>query len=572
MSRQVHFEVFRRAGAKGGWTLHEVVAERDRAMNMAKEMMTGEKRATGVKVVKETYDDDTGDYLSLKIFEDGATQMKLAPAQEDAPQSPPCFKPDDLYSYHARQTMMRLLADFLARNKVTITELIHRADLLDKLEATGTVYQHAVQKIAVAQAAAGTTPVQQIVKNLNELIDQATQRVYRDQRKGAFPNPRADQFAELAIKLAGQGDAAYLFNGALARSLKDTTGWNEKILALIEILTFAPADGDARTLVLSSIDAVMSEALSASTALHELLGPSENLSEALTRLVELFLGKISAEGGKGGLVALSERFAADELPEARTAIAGRIVAEFKSPKRLRPDSLVEELKALRRLANRVVYGVGKFLSHEDLIAAFTLRSKRLVTQETLSTHIHDCAPDEKIERLLFVEENIIGIENKRQLASFVVPVLSSAAFENFFQDPKVPVLHRLQRLAQLQARVRRASFVDVQQEEISGRLDRLACDVAARAKLFENLEVKNHNAVARATTLLKLAMGGFFTEGALSGRAREIILHCLATPGFLSGYFAGQQGVDNDTAMAALMADLGKAGITAETGLKSIAA
>ena len=108
---------------------------------------------------------------------------------------------------------------------------------------------------------------------------------------------------------------------------------------------------------------------------------------------------------------------------------------------------------------------------------FTLRSKRLVTQETLSNYINDCAPDEKIERLLFVEENIIGIENKRQLASFIQPVMNSAAFENFFHDPKVAVLQRLQRLAQLQARARRASFVDVQQEEIAGRMDRrLACD------------------------------------------------------------------------------------------------
>ncbi|MGZ5920291.1 MAG: hypothetical protein ACXWLJ_01435 [Rhizomicrobium sp.] len=571
MARQVHFEVFRRAGARGGWTLHEVVSERDRALTMAQEMMAGEK-ATGVKVVKETYDDESGDYLSLKIFEDGHNKMKTAPAQEDAPPSLPCFKPDDLYTYHARQTMMRLLGDFLGRNKITITELIHRADMLDKLEATGTLYQHAVQKIAVAQAASGTTPVQKIVKNLNELITQATQRVYRDQRKGLFPNPRADQFAELATKLAGQGDAAYLFNGALARHLRDTQGWNEKVLALLEILPQAPADGEPRALVLSSIDAILAEALSASTALHELIGQAENLAEALTRLVELFLGKSQADSNHGGLTALAARFAADELPEARTAIANRIVAEFKSAKRLRPDSLVEELTALRRLANRVVYGVGKFLSHEDLIAAFTLRSKRLVTQETLSGYIHDCAPDEKIERLLFVEENIIGIENKRQLASFITPVLNSASFESFFQNPKIPLLQRLQRLTQLQGRVRRASFVDVQQQEIASRMDRLACDVAGRAKLFENLGAKNQSPVEKATTLLKLTVGGFFTEGALSGRARDVILSCLATPGFLTGYFAHQPGTDTEAAMAGLMADLDKAGITAETGLKSIAA
>ena len=571
MARQVHFEVFRRAGARGGWTLHEVVSERDRALTMAQEMMAGEK-ATGVKVVKETYDDESGDYLSLKIFEDGHNKMKTAPAQEDAPPSLPCFKPDDLYTYHARQTMMRLLGDFLGRNKITITELIHRADMLDKLEATGTLYQHAVQKIAVAQAASGTTPVQKIVKNLNELITQATQRVYRDQRKGLFPNPRADQFAELAIKLAGQGDAAYLFNGALARHLKEAHGWNDKVLALLEILPLAPAEKEPRALVLSSIDAILAEALSASTALHELIGQAENLAEALTRLVELFLGKSQADSNHGGLTALAARFAADELPEARTAIANRIVAEFKSAKRLRPDSLVEELTALRRLANRVVYGVGKFLSHEDLIAAFTLRSKRLVTQETLSSYIHDCAPDEKIERLLFVEENIIGIENKRQLAGFITPVLNSASFESFFQNPKIPLLQRLQRLTQLQGRVRRASFVDVQQEEIASKMDRLACDVAGRAKLFENLGAKNQSPVEKATTLLKLTVGGFFTEGALSGRARDVILSCLATPGFLTGYFAHQAGTDTEAAMAGLMADLDKAGITAETGLKSIAA
>ena len=571
MARQVHFEVFRRAGARGGWTLHEVVSERDRALTMAQEMMAGEK-ATGVKVVKETYDDESGDYLSLKIFEDGHNKMKTAPAQEDAPPSLPCFKPDDLYTYHARQTMMRLLVEFLGRNKITITELIHRADMLEKLEATGTLYQHAVQKIAVAQAASGTTPVQKIVKNLNELITQATQRVYRDQRKGLFPNPRADQFAELAIKLAGQGDAAYLFNGALARHLKEAHGWNDKVLALLEILPLAPAEKEPRALVLSSIDAILAEALSASTALHELIGQAENLAEALTRLVELFLGKSQADSNHGGLTALAARFAADELPEARTAIANRIVAEFKSAKRLRPDSLVEELTALRRLANRVVYGVGKFLSHEDLIAAFTLRSKRLVTQETLSSYIHDCAPDEKIERLLFVEENIIGIENKRQLASFITPVLNSASFESFFQNPKIPLLQRLQRLTQLQGRVRRASFVDVQQEEIASKMDRLACDVAGRAKLFENLGAKNQSPVEKATTLLKLTVGGFFTEGALSGRARDVILSCLATPGFLTGYFAHQAGTDTEAAMAGLMADLDKAGITAETGLKSIAA
>ncbi|HEX4104598.1 MAG TPA: hypothetical protein VHX92_00050 [Rhizomicrobium sp.] len=568
MAREIHYEVFRRVGARGGWTLHEVMGDRTRALNQAKELMATDQ-ATGVKVIKETYNEESGDYLTLKIFEDGRNEMKESATKEEPPQALPCFKPDDLYSYHSRQTMGRLFVDFLSRNKVTITELIHRADLLEKLEATGTVYQHAVQKIAVAQASSTAVPVQQIMKSLNELATQALQRVYRDQKKGLFPNPHAHQFTELATELAGQGDAAYLFNGALANHLKDAEGWNAKVLTLLQILQKAPAEDAPRALVLSSIDAIMAEILTGSAALHELIGGAENLAEALTCLVELFLGNATG-GNQEGLAPLATRFTVDELPEARTAIAGRIVAEFKSAKGLCPNSLVEELKALRRLANRVVMGIGKYLSHEDLIEAFTLRSKRLVTQESISAYLADCQPDEKLERLLFVEENIIGIENKRQLANFVLPVMSSAAFDNFFQNSKVPALSRLQRLAQLQSRVRRTSFVDVQRDEIAQKLDRLAWDVAARNRLFEGLEAKNRNSVEKVQTLLKLTTSGFFTEGQVMARVRDMVLMCLTTPGFLTSYFAGQPA--SDAGMAALMVELNKVGITDEMGLSLMAA
>ena len=574
MGREIHYEIFKRVGAKGGWTMHDVRSDRESAVAMAQELMAAEK-ATGVKVVKETYNDDTGDFLTLKIFEDGHNQMKVAPAQEDAPHAIPCFKPEDLYSYHARQTMSRLLTDFLSRGKVTITELIHRADMLEKLEATGTVYQHAVQKVAVAQAANTTTPVQQIVKSLNELTTQAFNRVYRDQRKGLFPDPAPEQFAELAAKLAGQGEAAYIFNGALARHLKDATGWDHKVLMLITIMEKPPTEEAPRKLVLSSVDAILAEILGGSAALQDLMGPAENLGQALNQLVNLFLGKLP-EGSKAGLAALTHHFAADDLPEARTAVANRIVAEFKSNKRLCPEFMVEELKTLRSMANRIVMGVGKYLSHEDLIAAFTLRSKRLVANEAMGQHIAEAPIEEKIERILFVEDNIIGAENKRQLSTYIMPVLNSAAFENYFQNPKVPLVQRLQRLAQLQARVRRSGFIDVTREEIAVKMDALAVQMEARGKLFESIEARTTNPVEKAQTLLKLATGGLLTEGQLSNKARELILGYMSKPGFLTGYMAAQSkdgaAPDGEKLMAELMETLGKAGITAETGLKSIAA
>ena len=272
--KEVHYEIFRRQGAKGGWLLHDVSTHRDRAIATASELMASEK-ATGVKVVKETYDADTGDYLSLKIFEDGHTKMKVEPAAEDMPHALPCFKPDDLYSYHARATLTRLLRDFLARHKITITELIHRADCLETLEATGTTYQHAVQKIAVAQAASTTMPVQQIIKTLNDLATKAINRVYRDARRKYFPVVEEGGFGALSEKLAGDGDGSYVFNAALALHLAPARNWSEKLLMLLKVMEEAPADGPGRVLLLSVVDTLIAEILGGSAALHELIGENE---------------------------------------------------------------------------------------------------------------------------------------------------------------------------------------------------------------------------------------------------------------------------------------------------------
>jgi hypothetical protein len=575
MAQNVHFEIFSRRGSKGGWNLVDVRQGREEAIAFAQELMS--ESVTGVKVVKETYNEETGDYLSLKIFEDGHNKVKLPPAQDDVPHALPCFKPDDLYSYHSRKTIARLIPEFLSRNKVTVTELGHRADLLEKLEATGTLLQHAIQKIAVAQAATSTVPVQQIMKSLYELTNKAFHRVYRDVRKERFPVAKRGEFGVLAAKLASQSDGRYLFNAALAAYLKDAPGWDEKVFRLIALMDEAGEDGPGAQLLLSSVDTIIAELLGGSAALHELIGAKENFGAAVASLVTLFLGQEPDPEEAGmGLISLTKRFAADQLPDSRGAIASRITKEFRSNKRLCPESLELEFKVLRRIANAVVTGVGKYLSHDDLVAAFVLRSKRLVTHETLGEYLAgNLMPDVKLERLLFVEENIIGAENKRVLASFVFPIVQGAAFEEYFKSSRTPVIQRLQRLAALGTRLRHSGFQETQRCEMADILDRIACSVEAGSKLFESVEAKECSYVEKANMLLRLFAAECFTEPMLSGRARELMLGYLSRPGFHSGYVAqtAQQGKQTtDDAVAELMGMLEKIGITKETGLNSIAA
>jgi hypothetical protein len=138
------------------------------------------------------------------------------------------------------------------------------------------------------------------------------------------------------------------------------------------------------------------------------------------------------------------------------------------------------------------------------------------------------------------------------------------------------VLSRLQVLASLQARALRSGLQDNQKQEIAALLDRTANEVEKRAKILESIMAGGAGAVDRATKLLKICTGGYLTEGSLASRARDLVLAQLSQPGFLTGYTAQCQGAGSppnaETAMVQLVGILGKAGISAETGLKSIAA
>jgi hypothetical protein len=576
---QVHFEIFRQVGKSGGWSLFEAMEDRDTALERAR-LMLEEGQAAAVRVVKETYQSSTGDYMSLTIFEGGHTEVKKKNKKvEDIATVSPCFKPDDLYSYHARMTMTRILGDWLARQKLTVTELIHGAAALERFEATGTTYQHAIQKVAVAQAAESESTVAQIVKQLNELCTSAINRVYKDEKRKLFPELQAGQFGALATKLGASPEGRYVLNGALSKYLSHAKSWDAKLQRLLVLMEELPAEGLGRALLLTAIDTLVAEMLNGAAALADLLGHNPDLGHALLNLVELFLGTIVnvAEGAGRGINELARSFAKDELPEARAAIAGRILAELKGLKRLCPSSLDEEFKMLRRLGNQLVRGQGKYLSNQDLIAAFTERSRRLVTQEPLQQFMQVAkASDEKLERLLVVEENIVGAENKRTLSTFMMPIITSNNFEDQLLTG-APVAQRLRRVAELQERVLRSGFQEVQKNLIAVALDAAAQRIEARAKFLASIETRIANPIERAQTLLKLCAAGIFTQGDLTMKARRLLMASLAKPGFLTTYIAQLEqerrtGVDRDQAVADLATQLEGIGIAPEDALRALAA
>lgn len=491
-----------------------------------------------------------------------------------------CRSADDLFQPPARRLIYCLMTDFFVKNKVTVTEALHRAEILGKLENAGTVLQHAFQKIAVARSAANGTPITETIRTLDKLTSELYARVYNDKRADVFPTVEAEGFGALAEKLASQENGAYLLNGALATYLRDGSNWNEKAVRLTRLVEMHRTDGPGRVLLHGAIDEILAEILYMPSALQDIVGPKEYFGDALTALMVLFLGKEqTGQYGEGqALTRLAGLFAAGEMPAAHRSLAARIIGEIYSLKRLRTDSYEAELKQFKQITALAMHCVGAHMTRETLTATLEHRAKRFVEPKCLSECLAATTlPDGKIEWLLFAADCIIGADNKAACFNAIVRILASALFANQMNSPQVPVLKRLHRLAALNSRVRSSSFAPALRGKIANILDVNASDLAARSRIFESIDGRNASPADKAMLLAKLISAGTFTEPRLAAKTRETIIDYLARPSFLEDYETYKlqtfgKKLDDAAAAADLAETLKTVGIAPDDCRKAIAA
>ena len=227
MDHQVHYELFVRHTPGAPWKLEMASEDRAQVIESA-ETLFAEGRVAAVRVNKETLDGETREFQSISILSKGQVEAaKKKPAAED--REPLCVVPTDLYSLHARDRIGRLLENWLTRNRATPFELLHRADLVEKLEAAGNDLQHAVQKIAVPEAQARGIGVHELIRSFQSLIERAINRVLGDAKKERFPDLDKASFAAAAEHVASDAEAAYLLGGAVAVRLAPAQTWCEKV-------------------------------------------------------------------------------------------------------------------------------------------------------------------------------------------------------------------------------------------------------------------------------------------------------------------------------------------------------
>lgn len=550
----VHYEVFIRRNVASGWSLELATETRLQALQTAEDALK-EGRAVGVKVTKECRQ-ASGRYASVVILSKGDLEpprRKGRAAEEGV--APLCVGPSDLYSVHARERIARLLEGWLARQNATAFELLHRPDLVERLDAAGLELQHAIQKVAIPEAQATGASTHEVIRRYQKLVEASVARLLGDGRKGAFPNLARDGLAACLSRAQEATDPGYVLGASLAGVLAAETGWTAKIVRLLDIADSA-GEMPGRNLLLQVIEQPLAEILGGRAVLAEVLGGAPDLGRSLALMVRLAAPKVveALAQSNPGLartippvapeVGRLARWLEEPAFEAvRAALARRILAELQGPRRLHPDDPAAEILTLRALARLLVLSP-RIASAEDVQAAFVDRSRRLVSADFVQAYVDQCGGGAMGEAhaLVRLAENVVGVTNKRAAGAWLKAAVGSLRFERGLRDGAESPAARLTQLVDLQRALGRTGLEAEEQREIAVRLGEVADQVEARSHLIASISRAPGGAAHRLLLLLHLANGDAVPPGPVSARARAEVLKLVRDAGVRAELAAAQPG------------------------------
>lgn len=534
--QQVHYELFIRRVPGGPWTLDMASESRSAVISTAEELMA-EGRVAAVRVSKETLDPETREFQSVTILKQGATEApkkkKVAENQE-----PLCVSPQDLYTVHARERIGRLLEGWLERQGATPFELLHRPDLVEALEASGTDLQHAIQKVAIPEAQARGLSVHELIRTFSGLVERAIERLLKDFRKGGMPDVDQEGFAAAAERVSRDPERAYLLGAGVAASIAPARSWSEKISRLLDLADAAPVTGPPRGLALQTIEQPMAEILGSRSGLDNIIGLNLDLGgqlAAMTRLsaCDIVDALIRAEPSVAKIMPplseaatrLSKWLAAEDFQSVRAAIARRVVRELHGPRRLRPGDATGEIEVMRGLAMTLTAaaGAGALLNVDDVQESFVHRSRMLVTSDFVEAYLGagERSAREEVEALVWLVENVIGGANKRQAGRYLAAGVAALRFEKEFRYGPDTAAVKLQKLAALQKAVSRGGLAQEDYGPIQAKIGDVGGLVEADARLVPTLARTPAPAGQKLLLLLRLAAGETAPFGPAADRARQ---------------------------------------------------
>ena len=133
----------------------------------------------------------------------------------------------------------------------------------------------------------GGQTVHQLVRHYRKLSDQALERLVIAGRRNLFPSLEDCSIADIAHRMAGQPERAFIMAGVVCGALKDVRGGRARLNRLMDLADEAPPEGAPHAMIMVQIEQLLCEMVGLRTFMADVLGPSLDQGASLAAVVRM---------------------------------------------------------------------------------------------------------------------------------------------------------------------------------------------------------------------------------------------------------------------------------------------
>ncbi|MDE1147664.1 MAG: hypothetical protein PW843_13760 [Azospirillaceae bacterium] len=294
--------------------------------------------------------------IGTLVFEKTAPEVVKPVRLREAPDGTPlCAAPEDLYRPQARRAIAHILRDYLARQQITPTELLHSASHLRRLQDTGAMVQAALHKVATAQSPLTSQTTRARIAELDGYADAVALKARDFQaasRKWSVPlNGDAASLGAAVEKLAWVEGHDHAFLGLMAVRLAGIRTLGGKLEEVLRLMT-----PETPWRLQELLGGIAADLLRFPDVIQDVFGAQRCLADFLVALADLLRdpaamaakveGEIKDEVPR---ILLARLLSEGRLPEGREALVEWLAGELASERPLNRHDAAGEAAELTRV-------------------------------------------------------------------------------------------------------------------------------------------------------------------------------------------------------------------------------
>ncbi len=314
------------------------------------EVLLGEKRFEGVRVVAESQRTGEEEIVLEELSELGDKPIKIVPIEE----APVCDKIGDFYTFPARQAAGRLMRELLEQKGCTALELAFDYGMLRLLERDDKFFPAAMSRIGTIQAKkTGQKPAErndQLYAAFEQIKENARVTGEDTTRQGFLQNLELTGLVQKAPN--GDGREAYVL-GALAMGLQKRGDWSDKLALLIDLGKKASDE-----LVEEFLDGAAAEILDSPTAVTDLFGGFADPMTALRDMIHLTQGRCKTKNSRSCIEEFNAFMASKPMPKTESVLLGKAAKTIGGIRPLTREGVAADQDALRGLIREMTLSAG----------------------------------------------------------------------------------------------------------------------------------------------------------------------------------------------------------------------